>query len=149
GDDVLGALTVRFAQSRHCTREELQLAKALAQQATLVLRLSHLSRQARESAVIEERERVAREHAAKLESANAALQRTLSHLVNAHDSAALLDHILGEAAEQMQAAMTGIYLHDEPTDMLRLASCVADGEVIDLANDERFVLWRSAAPSSS
>jgi signal transduction histidine kinase len=149
GDDVLGALTVRFAQSRHCSPEELQLAKALAQQATLVLRLARLSRQARESAVIEERERVARVRAAKLESSNAALQRTLSHLVNAHDSAALLDHILGEAADQMQAAMTGIYLHDEASDMLRLASCVTDGEVIDLATDERFVPWRSPAPATT
>ena len=149
GDDVLGALTVRFQQEHHCTTEELQLAKALAQQATLVLRLSHLSRQARESAVIEERERVARERAGRLESANAALQRTLSHLVSAHDSAALLDHIMREAAGQMQAAMTGVYLHDEATDMLRLTSCVIDGDVVDLARDERFVPWRSPAPSSS
>jgi signal transduction histidine kinase len=149
GDDVLGALTVRFAQQRHCTAEELQLAKALAQQATLVLRLSHLSRQARESAVIEERERFARARAARLESANAALQRTLSHLVNAQDSAALLDQIMREAAGQMQATMTGVYLYDEASEMLRLAACVSEGEVIDLARDERFVLWRSPAPASA
>jgi signal transduction histidine kinase len=149
GDDVLGALTVRFAERRDCTAEELRLAKALAQQATLVLRLSHLSRQARESAVIEERERFSRERAARLESANAALQRTLSHLVNAHDSVALLDHIMREAAGQMQASMTGVYLYDEATDMLRLASCVSEDEVIDLAGDERFLIWRSAAPAAS
>ena len=149
GDDVLGALTVRFTDQRCCTPEELRLAKALAQQATLVLRLAHLSRQARESAVIEERERVARDRAARLESANAALQRTLTHLVNAQDSGALLDHIMHEAAGQMQASMTGVYLYDEATDMLRLASCVIDGEVVDLARDERFVLWRSAAPANT
>ena len=149
GDDVLGALAVRFTEQRCCTPEELRLAKALAQQATLVLRLSDLSNQARESAVIEERERVARERAARLESANSALQRTLTHLVNAHDSAALLDHIMREAADQMHASMTGVYLYDETTDMLRLASCVSEGEVIDLSCDERFVLWRSPAPANS
>ena len=149
GDDVLGALTVRFKGQRQCTAEEMQLAKALAQQATLVLQLAHLGSQAREAAVIEERERVARDKAAKLESANAALQRTLSHLVHAHDSAALLDHIMSEAAAQMQAAMTGVYLYDESSDQLRLASCVSEGKVVDLAHDERFVLWRTPAPSSS
>ena len=149
GDDVLGALTVRFTDQRCCTTEELRLAKALAQQATLVLRLSHLSNQARESAVIEERERVARERAGRLESANAALQRTLTHLVNAHDSVALLDHIMREASEQMHACMTGVYLYDDANDMLRLASCVSEGEVIDLATDERFLLWRSPAPANA
>ncbi len=149
GDDVLGALTVRFTDQRCCTTEELRLAKALAQQATLVLRLSHLSNQARASAVIEERERVARERAGRLESANAALQRTLTHLVNAQDSVALLDHIMREASEQMHACMTGVYLYDEASDMLRLASCVSEGRVIDLSADERFVLWRSPAPANS
>jgi signal transduction histidine kinase/putative methionine-R-sulfoxide reductase with GAF domain len=148
GDDVLGALAVRFTARRNCTPDELRLAKALAQQATLVLKLSHLSRQARESAVIEERERVARERATRLESANAALQRTLSHLVNAQDSVALLDHIMREAAGQMQASMTGVYLYDEASDTLRLASCVSENEVVDLGRDERFVVWRTAAPAA-
>ena len=49
----------------------------------------------------------------------------------------------------MQAAMTGVYLYDESTDMLRLASCVSENEVVDLARDERFVLWRTAAPAAS
>ncbi len=149
GEDVLGALTVRFKAPRQFTAEELRTAKSLAQQATLVLRISHLSRQARESALIEARERAARERAARLESANAALQRTLAHLVNADDSAALLDHIMREAATQMQACMTGVYLYDDATGEVRLASCVSEGEVIDLATDERFVPWRSPAPAAT
>lgn len=147
GEEVLGAIAVRFSQQRSYTAEELQLAKSLALQATLVSELTRLRDHSREAAVAEERERAARDTAEELRSANAALQRTLWKLVGAHDLAALLQHILREASDLVRAKMSAIYLHDEPSDTLRLVWCVAGGEVMDVAADERFVFWRTPAPA--
>jgi PAS domain S-box-containing protein len=57
-DAVIG---VRFTQKRVFSADELELAQALANQAMLVMQLTRLSAESRESAVIEERNRMARD----------------------------------------------------------------------------------------
>lgn len=58
--EVSGLLSVRFDHHRTFREEELELAQALAHQATLALQLTRLSQQSRLSAVIAERNRLAR-----------------------------------------------------------------------------------------
>ena len=61
GDQTIGSIVVRFAQLRLFGSVELEVAQGLAQQATLALQLTRLAEQAREAAVTDERNRMARE----------------------------------------------------------------------------------------
>jgi signal transduction histidine kinase len=59
---VVGMLSFRFINERGCQEEEeLEIARALATQASLAIQLTRLARTARESAVLEERNRLAGE----------------------------------------------------------------------------------------
>ncbi|MCC6729429.1 MAG: GAF domain-containing sensor histidine kinase [Chthonomonadales bacterium] len=61
GENLLGAICVAPAPGRTYRREETDLAQALAQQATLAVHMARLNRRGREAAVLEERNRMARE----------------------------------------------------------------------------------------
>src|SRR2546425_2761699 len=56
-----GAIGLRFTQKRLFRTEEIELAQALANQATLAMHLTRLSAESREAAVIAERNRMARD----------------------------------------------------------------------------------------
>lgn len=58
---VAGIIGVRFKEKRAFRREEIELTRALAHQAMLAIQLTRLSRQSRQSAVIAERNRMARD----------------------------------------------------------------------------------------
>jgi two-component system NarL family sensor kinase len=58
---VNGVLTFRFAEERDFQVEELEIARALATQASLAIHLTELARRAQQSAVLEERTRLAGE----------------------------------------------------------------------------------------
>ncbi len=59
--DVAGLVGIRFTQPRSFRQEEIELTQALANQATLAIQLTRLSQQSREAAVMEERNRMARD----------------------------------------------------------------------------------------
>jgi predicted ATPase/signal transduction histidine kinase len=58
---INGMLSFRFTDEREFQEEELEIARALATQASLAIQLTQLARTARESAVLEERNRLASE----------------------------------------------------------------------------------------
>ncbi len=58
---VNGRLTFRFTEERDFQAEELEIARALATQASLAIQLTQLAKTARQSAVLEERNRLAGE----------------------------------------------------------------------------------------
>ena len=58
---VNGRLTFRFTEERDFNPEELEIARALATQASLAIQLTRLAKTARQSAVLEERSRLAGE----------------------------------------------------------------------------------------
>ena len=60
-DHINGMLSFRFISERAFQAEELEIARALATQASLAIQLTQLARTARESAVLEERNRLAGE----------------------------------------------------------------------------------------
>lgn len=61
GEQLLGTITLRSTQHRDYKPEELELARALAHQATLAIQLTQLAEQQRQTAVLEERNRLARD----------------------------------------------------------------------------------------
>src|SRR3984893_2247526 len=61
GGQVNGRLTFRFTEERDFQAEELEIARALATQASLAIQLTQLAKTARQSAVLEERNRLAGE----------------------------------------------------------------------------------------
>src|SRR5207247_5075091 len=58
---IEGTIGLRFTQKRSFRAEEIDLAQALANQATLAMHLTRLSAESREAAVIAERNRMARD----------------------------------------------------------------------------------------
>src|SRR6267378_2119412 len=58
---VSGFIGIRFTQKRGFLQEEIELTRALAHQATLAIQLTRLSAQSRQSAVMAERNRMARD----------------------------------------------------------------------------------------
>lgn len=61
GEDFLGSITIRSTRYRDYLPEELELARALAQQATLATQLTRLAEQRRQRSLLEERARMARD----------------------------------------------------------------------------------------
>lgn len=111
-----GAIGLRFGQRRVFPVEQIELAQALAYQAMLLIRLSELSTQGREAAVVSERNRIARDiHdtlaqgftgiIVQLEAAEDASRRGLGNEVEQHILAArkLARESLSEARRSVQA----------------------------------------------
>lgn len=61
GGNVVGLISIRFQKKRAFGSDELELARALAHQATLAIQLIRLSKQSRQAAVVAERNRMARD----------------------------------------------------------------------------------------
>jgi len=61
GEDFIGAFSIRRTEKCSYRLEELELAQALAQQATLAIQLTRLAALVRQTAVLEERNRMARD----------------------------------------------------------------------------------------
>src|SRR5262249_31319282 len=58
---LVGSVTFRFTEDREFRPEELEIARALASQASLAIQLTRLAKGARQSAVLEERNQLAGE----------------------------------------------------------------------------------------
>jgi signal transduction histidine kinase len=61
GDECVGALIVRMSRDHQITTQQIELAQALAHQATLAAQLTQLSQRTQETAILEERNRMAGE----------------------------------------------------------------------------------------
>jgi len=111
-----GAIAIRFTHKRVFRPEEIEFAQTLANQAVLAMQLTRLSAQARDSAVIAERNRMARDiHdtlaqgftgvIVQLEAAEDAIQRGLSKEADEHihRAADMARESLKEARRSVQA----------------------------------------------
>ncbi len=61
GSEVIGSYTIRFSDQREFQAEELELIQALAHQATLAIKLLQMAEEAKNLAILEERNRLAGE----------------------------------------------------------------------------------------
>src|SRR5438876_4303091 len=113
---VSGFIGIRFTQKRGFRQEEIELTRALAHQATLAIQLTRLSAQSRQSAVMAERNRMARDiHdtlaqgftgvIVQLEAAAEAMSQSRTARVSDHLNQAgdLARESLREARRSMQA----------------------------------------------
>jgi signal transduction histidine kinase len=166
GNQVVGLYTVRFDHERSFGPEDLQLAKALALQATLAIRLTQLGEQARQAAVAAEGERVARDKAIELDAVNAALRaevverRRAEKLARAHSSVITgtlrsltvepkLDVFIGQVlkaiADELRAVSAVFWIRDPATDLMHLQFNYERGELTrQAAAQEPWQLPRSA-----
>lgn len=119
GDESIGTLAVRFADERRFSAEEMQLVKALALQATLSLQLARLGEQAKQTAVLEEREQAAHDRAAELAKANSVLQESLAVLASQPELDRFLEHVLAAIAEPLHAHSSVLLLIDESSGTIR------------------------------
>ncbi len=150
GNQVVGLYTVRFDHERSFGPEDLQLAKALALQATLAIRLTQLGEQARQAAVAAEGERVARDKAVELDAVNAALRaevverRRAEKLARAHSSVITgtlrsltvepkLDVFIGQVlkaiADELGALSGAFWIREPSTDLMHLQFNYERGEL--------------------
>jgi PAS domain S-box-containing protein len=127
-----GAIGLRFRQQRSFESEQIELAQALAQQAMLMIRLAELSAQGRDAAVMEERNRIARDiHdtlaqgftgvIVQLEAAEDASRRGLGQEAEQHivTARSLARESLSEARRSVQALRPQSLEHGGVTGALR------------------------------
>jgi len=95
------------------TCERMELAQALAHQATLVLQLTRLAEQAKMAAVASERESAALMRAAELTEANAALKRSLDVLASDADLNRFLGGLLSEIGKRVASDRVALYFEEE------------------------------------
>jgi PAS domain S-box-containing protein len=154
-----GAIGLRFQRKRIFQTEQIELAQALANQAMLMIRLAELSTQAREAAVVGERNRIARDiHdtlaqgftgiIVQLEAAEDAARRGLGLAVEQHVTSArrLARQSLSEARRSVQALRTRLLEEGDIVHALRtLFDKATDG--MPLAGDFRVLGEPRALPA--
>jgi PAS domain S-box-containing protein len=133
---VSGFIGIRFSLRRGFRQEEIELTRALAHQATLAIQLTHLSAQSRQSAVMAERNRMARDiHdtlaqgftgvIVQLEAAGEAMSQSRTARVSDHldQAGELARESLREARRSMQAlrpqALEGKQLSEALRDLVK------------------------------
>jgi PAS domain S-box-containing protein len=133
---VTGFIGIRFTQKRGFRQEEIELTRALAHQATLAIQLTRLSAQSRQSAVMAERNRMARDiHdtlaqgftgvIVQLEAAGEAMSQSRTAKVSDHLNQAgeLARESLREARRSVQAlrpqALEGKQLSEALKDLVK------------------------------
>jgi signal transduction histidine kinase len=114
GSEVIGKLTLSLKRGSF-TAEDVELTQALAYQVTLAVQLTRLAEQGRQTAVLEEHNRVAQERAVELEQANEALQaeiaeRKRTEQVSRGQTEALLKTLTVLAAEPVLDNFLGYVL---------------------------------------
>jgi signal transduction histidine kinase len=77
------------------------------------------------------------QHNAQLDAANAVLQRSLERLAKLSDVRLLVSDVLTSVIEVAGAAGGALLRYEQPTHTLVLQSYVLDGQILDIANNER------------
>jgi len=130
GEQLVGMLSVRLAVIRQLDDEELEFAQALAQQVTLALELARLAEQAKQTALVVERERAARERATELAKANEALRECLDALASVPELDEFLGQVMAAITRQLGAGSSVLRWRDQQQNCLTLDSVFQDGRVM-------------------
>jgi signal transduction histidine kinase len=128
GDRPIGylGLGVRRAATE-ITAAQIELVRALTQQATLALHITRLAEQAKDTAITREQEAAARERAAEMARANAVLRGTLDRLASEEAPDAFLGHVLSEIVRQSGAYAGHLFVYEAADSTLRLHSASRGG----------------------
>ncbi len=112
---------------------DLELAQALAHQAMLAIQWTRLAEQAREAAVLHEREAAAAKRVAELDRANQALVHTLDALADAPELTPFLETVIAAITEQLGAVSSILVLYDWAEGTLRLELLYQEGRIVSAA----------------
>jgi PAS domain S-box-containing protein len=118
--ELMGTLSVRIAEQRLPKAAEIELAQALAQQASLAVQLTRLAETARRVAVLEERNRATTERATELGRANGALKHTLDVLATEKNIDEVLGHVLAVSTQVLGGCGSLLWLRDFQANSTRL-----------------------------
>ncbi|MBD2465982.1 GAF domain-containing protein [Oscillatoria sp. FACHB-1407] len=148
GEMNIGMLVIRLPRSYQLSNQQIELAQALAHQATLAVRLTQLTEEAKQAAIAREQEKAAQERAAELEKASIALQQTIDAVGQLEQLDALLPEVLRIVVAAFGARSCGYFEH--PTDeRIYLRYWFHEGTVYKpeqlLALSDRFILARFLA----
>ncbi|MEL7223461.1 MAG: GAF domain-containing protein, partial [Cyanobacteria bacterium J06576_12] len=127
GDQVIGFLGLPFIGETAITQEEIELAQALTNQATLAIQFTRLADKAKQTAILQEQEKAARDRATELAKANEAIGETLSALTTTPELDEFLGQILCKINEPIGACKANLFLYDEETNTLRQYLSVHEG----------------------
>jgi GAF domain-containing protein len=147
-EQLVGAFGLRFLELRHFGPEELELAQALADQATLVLQLNRLADAAREAAVAREREKAAIGRAVELSRVNATLRASVARLADEPSTDAFLGHVLLELISQLDGQISALFLYHAAADCLRMHLQARAGGVLERPDSTpELALFRNSIPA--
>ncbi|NJL22360.1 MAG: GAF domain-containing protein [Leptolyngbyaceae cyanobacterium SM1_3_5] len=111
GDEPIGLLSLGSTQRTSLTPEELELAQALTQQATLAIQLTRLAEEVKQAAIAREQEQAALERAAELVKTNQALKNSLDVLATDPDIDSFIGQLLSAIATQFNSPIVEYWYH--------------------------------------
>ncbi len=120
GEANIGMLVIRVARERQITTQQVELAQALAHQATLAVQLTRLAEEAQQAAISREQEKAASERAAQLAKANTTLKKTLDVLATEPELDRALGHVLRVTTEQLGSSSAALWLFNSNLDIFSL-----------------------------
>jgi signal transduction histidine kinase len=95
------------------------------------------------------RSRSAAERSQELAKANEVLKRTIGKLSEQPELNAFLDHVLAEAAEQVEACSNALFLYDAATHTLSMHAIYLHGQIANILTDPRLEAYRDPIPADS
>ena len=129
-NELIGTLSIRIKERPSLRAAEIELAQALAQQASLAVHLTHLAERSRHVAVLEERNLAATGRAAELARANQALKQTLDVLATEPEIDEVLGHVLSVITQVLEGIGSTLWLRDSDAETAKLHLVFRDGQLL-------------------
>jgi signal transduction histidine kinase len=127
---LVGTLSIQIKERRTLRAAEIELAQALAKQASLAVHLTHLAERSRQVAILEERNLAATGRAAELARANQALKQTLDVLANDPEINEVLGHVLTVVTQVLEGSLSTLWLRDRDAETAKLHLVFRDGHLV-------------------
>ena len=129
-NSLVGTLSIRIKERRELRPAEIELAQALAQQASLAVYLTQLAKRSRQVAILEERNLAATGRAAELARANQALKQTLDVLATDPEIDEVLGHVLTVVTQVLEGTFSTLWLRDRDDETAKLHLVFRDGHLV-------------------
>ena len=146
GNRLIGRFGLGFTTEEPPSEAKLELCSTLSQHAALAMELNRLSDNAKQAAVQAEQEKAARDLAAELTNANAAMQRSVERLSALNDLGEFIVEVLKTVEEVTGAVGATVFLYDETSRTARVQAMVLGGQVRDLNSDPELLPFRDPIP---
>ncbi len=127
GCKPIGLLRLTFHDRKHLSANARDLIQVLAQHMAFALGLKRLTENAREAAVLAERERAANQRASELAKTNAVLRDATDRLANQAELGSFYGHLVEEAGSLLGADLVYLNVVDEASDSLRKIAYLKNG----------------------